>query len=327
MISDPWFWNSESIAAKAAVTALTPLSAIYESASKLRRNLARPIHAPAPVICIGNITVGGVGKTPFAIMLAQIVKQCGYKPSFLSRGHGGRLHGPVLIDRNMHSSEDVGDEPLLLAQHSPIWISRSKKAGAIKAAKEADVIIMDDGFQNPTLHKDLSILLVAPDHLESGMNILPAGPLRERFDDAKRRADIIVEITEARDSAKKTPAIDFTAWLEPSSTNIGQRVFAFCGIGNPHRFFQLLERTGYEIAGRATFPDHYPYSGKEIDVLKKRADALGAKLITTEKDWVRIDHEQRSDVDTLPVLMRISDEEKLRTSVVNAIEAWRETHR
>ena len=323
MIREPWFWRDDSLAAKMIETALAPIAFCYENAAKLRMRFAAPWRAPAPVICIGNITVGGVGKTPFAITLAKMLNDAGYAAHFLSRGHGGRLTSPTRVDPDRHSAMDVGDEPLLLARHAPTWVSRNKRAGAAAAAVTADVVIMDDGFQNPTVEKDFSILLARAEHMRGDKKMFPAGPLRERFEDAETRADSIIEVTGEKQNTPSTAAFHHTAWLEPATIETSGPVFAFCGIGDPKRFFDMLAAMGFDIAGEAAFPDHYPYNVKEINALMIRAKNLGAMLITTEKDWVRIGRKQRENIKFAPVRMRVSDEQKLLSAIVSVIKERR----
>lgn len=323
MIKEPWFWRDDSIAAKAIAAVLAPVAFLYDHASKLRRRAVTPWRAPAPVICIGNLTVGGVGKTPFAIMLAQMLRQAGYNVHFLSRGHGGRIKDSTRVDPDKHSAMDVGDEPLLLAKHAPTWISRNKRAGAIMAATNADMVIMDDGFQNPTVEKDVSILLIDAEHTRDNIKIFPAGPLRERFEDARMRADKIIEVTQEKQTTPSEVVFHHAAWLEPAAVKTNGPVFAFCGIGNPMRFFDMLSAMGFDVIGKVSFPDHYPYSVKDVSALMARAKKLDATLITTEKDRVRINDDQGEEINALPVRMRISDEEKFLSSIVATIAGRR----
>ena len=319
MIDEPWFWQEDSVAAKAITAMLAPIAFLYDQASKFRRRLARPLRAPTPVICIGNLTVGGVGKTPFAIMLAQMLQRDGHKVHFLSRGHGGAVTGPMRVDPEKHSAMDVGDEPLLLAKTAPTWVSRDKRAGAMAASKNTDVIIMDDGFQNPTVEKDFSILLLGAGHSHGDQKVFPAGPLRERFEDAKKRADKIIAVNSNNQRTPSDSAFHHAAWLEPTACDIPGPVFAFCGIGNPLRFFRTLSAMELNVIGKASFPDHYLYSHKDVKALTAQAKKQNARLITTEKDWVRINTEQREDIEFLPVRMRVSDEEKLLAAINKAI--------
>ncbi len=325
MIGEPWFWRDEGVAARTVCIALTPLAFFYEQASAARRRFTTPWRASAPVICVGAASVGGVGKTPFAITLGRLLKDAGYAPHFLSRGYGGAVKGPMRVDPKTHRAAEVGDEPLLLAKQAPTWVSRSKRLGAEAAiAAGADVIVMDDGFQNPTIEKDFAILLIDAGQSRGNGRIFPAGPMREPLADAQKRADAVVEITAAPDAPTSDPSANYTAWLEPETIEGCQKALAFCGIANPGRFFDTLKNAGVDVADAVAFPDHYAYSGKDIAALKKRANKLDAALITTEKDWVRINAEQRDAVKTLPVRMRLSDADALLASIVSTIENRRE---
>ncbi len=218
---EPWFWRSDAIAARVAAGALAPLALAYDAGQRLRRAAAAPAEAPGPVICIGNATLGGVGKTPFAILVSRILRQAGRAPWFLTRGYGGRLKGPVRIAPEHHGAEDVGDEALLLAQHGPVILSADRPRGA-RAAFEggADTVIMDDGYQNPTLRKTLSILLVdAADPAGNG-RVFPSGPLREPLARARARADMVVAVKRrADDPAPAGLDADFQAGSRPPATS------------------------------------------------------------------------------------------------------------
>lgn len=319
MISEPWFWREESIAAKAVSAALSPLAWGYECGGVLRRRFTTPWRASVPVICIGNASLGGAGKTPFAMMLGDLLKENGFAPHFLSRGYGGAAKSPVRVEPKTHMAHEVGDEPLLLAKIAPTWVSRRKRDGAEAAINAgADIIVMDDGFQNPTIEKDFAILLNDGRRGYGNGKIFPAGPMREPYERAKARAEIIVEINSSADALVLDEMADYAAWLEPQNTT-PQRVVAFCGIGNPERFFETLERAGYDIADAIAFPDHYAYTGKNIEILKKRAKKLNAELITTEKDRVRIDADARESINTLSVRMRISDPAAFLATVTDTI--------
>ncbi len=324
MSDQPWFWREKSLAATAACTALAPFACLYSLASDMRRQFTTAWRAPKPVVCVGNASVGGAGKTPFAIMLGQMLKDAGHRPHFISRGYGGTNKGPIRVDPDTHTATDVGDEPLLLAQHAPTWVSRSKRAGAEAAiAAGADIIILDDGFQNPTIAKDFSILLIDDRQRQNNGKVFPAGPMREPLALAQKRADLVVDIVTTPGAPIADALATQTAWLEPETTpNVG-RVLAFCGIANPDRFFDMLQQLGFDVADAIAFPDHYQYSTKNIEILKARAAKLNATLMTTEKDWVRINLEMRDTINTLPVRMRVSDPDKLTAEIFSALEQRR----
>lgn len=308
----PWFWRSRTFAARSITAALTPFAALYQAGHKARWAMTKPAHACIPVICIGNATLGGTGKTPFAILVAQLLKQEGVTPVFLTRGFRGRLAGPIVVDPDRHGADDVGDEALLLASHGKVVVSRARPAGAALAAREgAGAIIMDDGFQNPTLHKDLSVLLMSK---EDGANekLFPAGPYRETLNAAKARADIMVSTGGDKDGA------DFHAWMAPLEP-APERIIAFAGIGRPEKFFATLEGAGYELAQRIGFPDHHRYSEAELRFLAREAKRENARLVCTEKDAVKLPADFRENVSVLAAAMTVNDPAGLKRRLMEAI--------
>lgn len=328
MIGEPWFWRERTVAAHAASLALAPAALIYDGAQLLRTAMTRPAPAPVPVFCVGNATLGGVGKTPFAIMLAQRLKALGHEPHFLTRGYGGALRGPVCVDPDRHSADDVGDEALLLAAEAPTWVARDRPAGANAATTAgARSIVMDDGFQNPTLEKTFSFLLIDARDPQGNGAVFPAGPLREPMRRAMSRSDCLVEVF--RDNAtavgtfKKWPeGPPLHVWIEPSDVISAHPCVAFCGIGSPERFFSLLEQKGFDLAGRYAFPDHHKYSSAELERLKKTAAKAQAPLITTAKDYVRLPPAMREGIEVLKVFMRTDDPVRFANLVKNAIERF-----
>jgi tetraacyldisaccharide 4'-kinase len=289
----PDFWASSGPAA----TALAPAAWCYSAAGCLRQALAaKPFRAAVPVICIGNLVAGGAGKTPTAITSARHLRQQGRIPHFLSRGFGGTSRGPLNVDPERHGAGQVGDEPLILARHAATWIARDRVAGAKAAVGAgADVIVMDDGFQNPSLAKDLSLLVIDGVYGFGNARVLPAGPLREPVLRGLARAQGAIIIGEDRHglgpSLQQHGLAVLTADIEPqldALTLESQPVFAFAGIGRPAKFFETLERLGARIAQTRSFADHHRYRPLEIMAMVERAGELGARLVTTEKDWVRL---------------------------------------
>ncbi len=322
---EPWFWREETIAARAVALGLSPFAALYDLGQQLRAHLSNPAPAPVPIICVGNATLGGVGKTPFAIALCTLLKAEERNPVFLTRGYGGTAGAaPVKVDPAWHNANDVGDEALLLARSAPVYVSKNRPDGAAAAAKDgADLIIMDDGYQNPTIEKTVSILLVNARRPSGSGAVFPAGPMREPMARARARADLIVYV--GRDENRAARAAEengspFAAWLEPANPPEAHRVVAFCGIGDPQKFFYTLETAGFEIADRAAFPDHHAYTDQDIAVLEKRAASRNAPLITTEKDHVRLPARCAETTLTLPVAMRINNPALLTGAVLSAID-------
>lgn len=315
MIRSPGFWSSDGL----MPAILRPLSAIWQSATAAR--LARgPRHRLGiPVICIGNLGLGGTGKTPLAITVAGLLQAMGIVPHFVSRGYGGSLPGPLKVDPAEHLADQVGDEPLLLAAFAPTWIGRDR-ADAARAAQAdgAQAIILDDGLQNPALHHDLTFLAVdAAAGFGNGL-VFPAGPLREPLKSGLDRVDLVVAIgTEAQQrhlldtwpQLKARPVLPAT--IEPLATGMdwhGQRVLAFAGIGRPAKFFATLRSLGADILATREFGDHAPYSPRILARLDSDARTLGAQLVTTEKDAARLPPDFLPKVITLPVRLVLADE-------------------
>lgn len=304
MMRAPAFWYGDA----AWPVVLAPASALFTAAGRLRRRLARPARAPIPVICIGNLVAGGAGKTPVALSVAECLIGRGVAVHFLSGGYGGRLAGPVRVVPGMHEARDVGDEPLLLARTAPCWIARDRAAGAEAAVHEgAQVIVMDDGFQNPGLRKSASILVVDGETGFGNGRVMPAGPLREPVADGLARASAVALLGEdGTGIASRLPAGMplLRAVLEPveeSRTLEGERVVAFAGIGRPEKFFATLEAIGCKLAETRSFPDHHPYTRSEVQSIVDLAWKQGALPVTTEKDAVRVPPELRALVMTVGI--------------------------
>lgn len=313
---------------------LGPLGAIYGAAA--RRRLAQPgTRAGVPVICLGNLTVGGAGKTPAALLVAHILLTAHTRPFFLSRGYGGRLRGPVRVEPASHRAAQVGDEPLMLARLAPTIVARDRVAGA-RAAREsgAGVIVMDDGFQNPSLAKDLAILLIDGRRGIGNGRIFPAGPLRAPLDSQIERAQAVIVVGPA-DSADdvasaaarhRVPLLH--GRLEPDPATLAalsrSKVLAFAGIGNPDKFFATLTEAGIAIADRRSFPDHHRYRRFEAKALLAQAQTDNLMLVTTEKDHVRLTGNQvlmalAARAGTLPVRLVIDEQDQFREMVLGVL--------
>ena len=292
----PSFWDTDGLVPRL----LSPAAALYQTIAAARWKRARPWRAPVPVVCIGNLVAGGAGKTPVARSVCARLAAKGCHAHLVSRGYGGRDRGPTRVDPSRHDSVDVGDEALLLAATGPTWIARDRAAAARKAVEAgARAIVLDDGFQNPALDKDLSFLVIDGAYGFGNGRLIPAGPLREPIGDGLARADAVVLMGEDRANiAKKLPASlpVLPAHLKPSGgidDVSGKPVVAFAGIGRPEKFFETLESLSCELLGRHPFADHHRYRDHEIMVLADKADKLQALLVTTAKDFVRLpDHLQ-----------------------------------
>jgi len=324
MMREPWFWHSHSITAKTIAAALWPFSAAYDFGQRIRWRMTAPTTAPAPTICIGNATLGGVGKTPFSIALYELLQEDDVHVQFLTRGYGGVESGPIKADPAIHSAAQIGDEPLLLARKGPTWIARDRRVGANAAAQDgADIIIMDDGYQNPTLQKTVNILLISADNPYGNGKVFPAGTLREPLARAQARADITVYVgrnMKTSQNAADNQGTPFAAWLEPDETPPPQRVLAFSGIGHPERFFELLRNRDFDVARTVSFPNHHPLSTQNLSALKSLARELNAAMITTEKDYVRIPSGQKENILTFPVRMKINQPTLLLDTIRTMID-------
>ncbi|TMK20987.1 MAG: tetraacyldisaccharide 4'-kinase [Alphaproteobacteria bacterium] len=331
---EPSFWWGEASLASAL---LAPLAAIYGAVAQARLG-GRGRRAGAPVVCIGNLTVGGAGKTPTALAVARMLAAAGERPVFLSRGYGGTLAGPVRVDPARHGAYDVGDEPLLLARMAPTIVARDRVKGAAIAAG-ASVIVMDDGFHNPSLTKDFSVLVVDARRGIGNGRVIPAGPLRAPLDAQLSRAHALVVVgASSRAVAVAATARDIPvlqARLRPDAAFIaglgGARVLAFAGIGDPEKFFLTLADAGVALAARRSFPDHHRYTRAQAKALCEEAARAGLVLVTTEKDLARLGGadeaaELAAQARALPVTLAFEDEERFKSLLLERLAAARKTN-
>ncbi|WP_114945215.1 tetraacyldisaccharide 4'-kinase [Microvirga calopogonii] len=328
-----WWHPSPSLAANL----LRPASIIYTSIAT--RRMSRPgERADLPVICIGNFTAGGAGKTPTALAVARILDAAGESPAFLSRGYGGSLPGPVQVRPPQHTASDVGDEPILLSKAARAIVSRDRPAGARLAHESgATVVIMDDGLQNPSLIKDCAIAVVdGATGIGNGLP-LPAGPLRAPMDVQWPAIDAVLIIGDgepgrkiAEEAARRDKRM-FEARLEPSpevaQSLEGRKVLAFAGIGRPGKFFETLRACGAIVEAVHSFPDHHRYTAADLAALQQEAEARGLVAVTTEKDFARVaavrDTKPWPNLLVLPVRLRIENEAGLRNLLLRCINERR----
>ena len=309
----PLFWYRDK---SLLAILLSPLGTLYGAATARRVRQTPKHHAAVPVVCIGNINAGGTGKTPTAIALSQRLVEMGQTPHIVSRGYGGTLEGPVLVNPIEHSAQDVGDEPLLLSAFAPTWVSKDRAAG-VKTAENAgaSVILLDDGFQNPSVFKDLSIVTVDAVKGFGNGYTLPAGPLREPSKRGLTRADTLLVI--GPEHARKTfqPSLPLNCarlngQLDALPTGMpwqGQRVLAFAGIDHPEKFFATLKGLGADVVRGEALDDHQPFTDALLTRLETEAKARGLNLVTTEKDAVRLPDAFRAKVSVLPVRLSVLD--------------------
>jgi tetraacyldisaccharide 4'-kinase len=300
----PEFWRTENGIARL----LTPIGHVVGRITT-RRVLKTSAFRPAiPVISVGNLTVGGSGKTPVAMSIVERLKERGEKPVVILRGYGGRLKGPVAVDPNVHTADDVGDEALLHAMHCPTWVARARAAAAAEVTRtDATVIVLDDGHQHPGIAKDLSLIVVDGSAAFGNGRIVPAGPLREHIDDGLARSDAMVIMNEDHAGldaffAGRLPILHACHVPGPEWVPLrARRVVAFAGIGEPERFFATLRGFGIEVAAAYPFGDHQGYRDLDITPILDQAYKLKAVPVTTAKDAVRLPPDQRQQVDVLSV--------------------------
>ncbi len=302
----PEFWQTRRSLSRVL---LLPFSLLYYAVHLLKFHSVTPHKINIPVICIGNITVGGTGKTPTVAMLVEALKAGGRQPHIISRGYSGTITDSTRVQPH-HTAKEVGDEPLLLAQHAPCWVGKNRVTSATLAECEgADIIIMDDGFQNPLLHKDMSLIVIDGAAGFGNQTVLPAGPLRETLSAAVRRADGAIIIGE--DKHHITEALRgtiplFHAIIKADFSQLTQQhLLAFCGIGRPQKFYDTLLQAHYIIEEQYNFPDHHHFTDAELTHLQERATLKNAQLVTTEKDWLRLSDSWKLRISYIPIQLEM----------------------
>lgn len=314
-----WYQTDGRDAAHMLRTLLTPISWFYARATAKRIKTTVPFDPRIPVICVGNASVGGTGKTPIAAYLLESLTRMGILTVILSRGYGGTEKGPIVVGKK-HTAADVGDEPLLLSRKGPVWVAIARDDGAKAAASHgAQLIIMDDGHQNPLVQKTLSFLVVDAEIGFGNDHVIPAGPLREPSDVALARADAVILMKPtseyatdtyllARFKGKPVISASLVSKIEPPAG----KLYAFAGIGRPNKFFDALKRAGGDVIEGLSYADHYTYKDTDMMDLIELSREYEAQLITTEKDYVRIPQSFRQHVTPWPVQVQFEDEFTLR---------------
>ena len=316
-IKTPHFWTELSWQS----VILFPVSYIWRFGHYAQQKILNTKETEIPVICVGNLTVGGSGKTPVVITLCRFLSGIGKSTSILTRGFGGKEKGPIFVSTNLHQSWDVGDEPLMMAHSLDVCVSRNRPLGAnhILDKKKYDCIVMDDGLQNPTLKKDLNIAVFDGKFGIGNGFLLPAGPMRQKLEVGIQNIDLV--IFNGKDETglgqKIPPHIPiFTGELQPDEEIVekmkNRRVYGFAGIGNPSRFFKTLNNIGTDLVGEAHFADHHPYTDTDLTQLYEEAMQSGAELVTTQKDWMRLPTDWRDRVLTVPVRIHFSADDTIK---------------
>ena len=323
-IKTPHFWTELSWQS----VILFPVSYIWRFGHYAQQKILNTKETEIPVICVGNLTVGGSGKTPVVITLCRFLSGIGKSTSILTRGFGGKEKGPIFVSTNLHQSLDVGDEPLMMAHSLDVCVSRNRPLGAnhILDEKKYDCIVMDDGLQNPTLKKDLNIAVFDGKYGIGNGFLLPAGPMRQKLEVGIQNIDLV--IFNGKDETgleKKIPPHipTFTGELHPDEEIVekmkNRRVYGFAGIGNPSRFFKTLNNIGANLVGEAHFADHHPYTDADLTQLYEEAMQSGAELVTTQKDWMRLPTDWRDRVLTVPVRIHFTADDTIK--IVSFLES------
>lgn len=311
---------------------LSPLGQLYRTGSMIRRATAKPYQSIAPIICVGNIVAGGAGKTPTCLALRKLLfkRNPSMKLVFVTRGYGGTEKGPLRVDPAKHTAKEVGDEALLLSRTAPCWIGQDRAATIKQAEKEAGLIVMDDGMQNPNVIPDINLLVVDGAVGFGNQQLIPAGPLRETLNDAFSRINAIIMIGEDATQAAAylgKPVIKATTRPGLSASFMNKpKVFAFAGIGRPQKFFDSCREAGLNLMQTRSFPDHHPYSEDEVQEMIELAVKENLTLITTTKDHVRIPELYRTQVNVLEIEMVFEDEAGLVNLVSQAIAKLASIH-
>jgi tetraacyldisaccharide 4'-kinase len=304
-----WWYSRDARVAPVSRALLTPASWIWTAATARRLARSTPFDPGPPVVCVGNLTLGGAGKTPVARAIAQRLTARGLATHLLSRGYGGRLVGPLRVEPSRHTAAEVGDEPLMLGRELPVWVAHDRAAGAAAAARAgAQVIVMDDGHQNPSLRKTLSLVVVDGETREGEWpfgdgRVFPAGPMREPLRAGLARADAAVVLLPA-DMAAPDPELVralgptpvLCARLEPLAPPPSGPQVGFAGVGKPWKVERALRAAGCDLRDFAPLPDHFAFDRATLQRLAERAAQFGAGLVTTEKDWARLPDDWRGRV-------------------------------
>ena len=324
MLKAPKFWYLKKDTYLS--NSLYPFSLLFRLGTKLRIILSQKKNAELPIICIGNIVVGGAGKTPVSLKIGKMLRQAGYSPHFVSKGYSGIEKNNTLVQK-WHSPKSVGDESILLSEVAPTWIGFDRnKSFNLAKEKGADCIIMDDGFQNPTIQKDFSIIVINEEQEFGNKRVMPSGPLRESITRGLSRTNLIIVIgTISKEIKTKIPihipVINASfAISDENKIFKGQKITAFAGIAYPEKFFTSLAEQGARIVKEVIYPDHHIYHENDLLNLAEIANKTQSILVSTQKDFVRIPKSYRSLVNTLEGEIVFDNEELLLEILSNVVE-------
>ena len=319
-MKEPSFWYTATAANSLQRFFLKGLSLLFRFGAALKQGLTTTRSVHKPVICIGNLTVGGAGKTPVTLSIAQYFKGRGKRVAIISRGYKGKLKGPLLVNPTMHTAQDVGDEPLLLSLSCTTWISANRYKGA-KAAIEngAEIILLDDGLQHPTLKQDLKICVIEARRGFGNKKVMPGGPLREPLKTGLERVDAFIVVGNADvhrltfDEIKK-PLLQATISINKDDWAVlkNKRLVAFAGLANPRKFFETLRLENFDVQHTVPFPDHHFYTTEDLEILQNTAKEYCADLVTTQKDWVRLSKTLQKSIHQLRIQLDYEERHLLK---------------
>jgi len=314
----PGFWQKKNnLIEKIIILLLLPFTFIYYLASKFDKKLTKKNKVGIPVISVGNINTGGSGKTPFVIYLVNLLKKEKINSHVVSRGYLGNLHGPVKVDLKKHSYKDVGDEALLLAKETTTWVSKNKFEGTLMATLNgADVVILDDGLQNYSIHQNLKIMIVDGGFGFGNQFLLPSGPLRETISFGIKKSDMLIIFNKDENDIEKKiknkiTIIHANSKIKNFSQLKNKKIVGFSGIGRSEKFHSSLKDQKLNIINFFPYPDHYSYNKKEINNLINYAKKNNAVLVSTLKDKQRINIDQRKKISFLDLKIEVKEEKNL----------------
>ena len=326
MLKAPKFWYKKKGTFYSSL--LFPLSLLFRFGTKIRNIISIKKKSPIPVICIGNIVVGGAGKTPVSLKIGELLIEAGYNPNFISKGYAGLIKENTLV-QSWHSPSSVGDESILLSEVAPTWIGNDRiKSFHLAKKNGADCLIMDDGFQNPSIEKDFSIVVINAEQEFGNKRVMPSGPLRESIKRGISRSNMVVVIGDITAKIKKdipsqTPIFQAKFTIKDNNKLFkGKDITAFAGIAYPEKFFNSLEEQGAKIVKKITYPDHHIYNENDLLDLAENANKTKSILVTTRKDFVRIPKTYRPMINTLDGEISFENQKVLTEILSNLIENY-----